>query len=88
MPDGNAVAPPELARDAPVANIFEPLQQDGALIVGDDLDQSVENDFGGGLGERLHFQEPLRGDARLDDGFAAVAGADGVSVLGDVFQQA
>ena len=25
MPDGNAMAPPELARDAPVANIFEPV---------------------------------------------------------------
>ena len=39
MPDGNAMAPPELARDAPVANIFDPLQQDGALIFGHDLDQ-------------------------------------------------
>ena len=66
MPDGDAMAPPELARDAPVANIVEPVEQDGALIIGDDFDQPVEDGFFRGLGERLHFHEPLRGDARLD----------------------
>ena len=80
--------PPELARDAPIANIFEPLQQDGALIVGHNFDQAREDDFCTGFGERLHFHEPLRRDARFDDGFAAVACADGVSVLSDFFQQA
>ena len=80
--------PPKLARDAPVANIFEPLQQNGALIVRHNFDQAVQDNFCRGPGERLHFHEPLRRNARFDDGFAAVAGADGMSVLGDFFKQA
>ena len=87
MPDGNAMAPPKLARDAPVANIFEPLQQNGALVVRNNFDQAVDDNLCGGLGERLHFHEPLRGNARFDDGFAAVTGADGMSVLGNFFKQ-
>src|SRR5215472_8396882 len=43
MPDRNAMAPPELARDAPVANVFEPLQQNRALIVGHDFDEAIEH---------------------------------------------
>ena len=88
MPDGDAVAPPELAGDAPVANIFEPVGAGGALIIGDHFDKAVEDDFLRRLGERLHFHEPLRGEARFDNGFAAVAGADGVRVLGDAVDEA
>ena len=40
MPDRNAMPPPKLARDAPVANIFEPVQQDCPLIIRDHFDQA------------------------------------------------
>ena len=88
VPDGDAMAPPELARNAPVANVVEPVEQNRALIVGDDLDQAATDSFLGGLGQRLHFHEPLRGDTRLDFGLAAIADADGVRDIFDALEQA
>ncbi len=88
MPDGNAVAPPELPRDAPVANVVEPVQQDGSLVVGHDLNQVFAHHFFRGLRQRIHLAEPLRGNARLDFGFAAVADAHGVRDVLDFFEQA
>ena len=41
VPDRNAVAPPELARDAPVANICHPVEENRALIFGHDRDQAL-----------------------------------------------
>src|SRR5262249_1389776 len=44
--------------------------------LGDDLDAPGLDGANGRLGERLGADEPLRRDARLDDGFAALALAD------------
>ena len=82
------MAPPELARDAPIANIFEPVQEDGALILGNNFDQVFAHNSFRRFRERLHFHEPLRGDSRLDDGFAPVADAHSVHVLFHAFEQA
>ena len=49
---------------------------------------AVEHGHLRGLGERLHLHEPLRGNARLNDGFAAVAHAHCVQVLLHAFEQA
>src|SRR4029077_20944811 len=88
MPDGNAVAPPELPRDTPVADVLQTLQQNGPLIVRHDFDQAVEHSFLGRLGKGLHLAEPLRVSVLLDDGLATVASADRMRVLGDALDQA
>ena len=79
-PDRDAMPPPELARDAPVADSLEPAQvhllpaarKDGQLPLLDRLER--------GLGERLHRHEPLEGKVGLHDRVAALAVPDGVAV--------
>src|SRR5215469_10247197 len=80
--------PPELTRDAPIANVFEPLQQDRALIIGHDFNETVEHRLLRRLGQRFHSYEPLRGDTRLDLGFAAVADTDRMGDVLDALKQA
>ena len=88
VPGRNAMAPPQLARDAPIADVVHPFEISLGPVFGDELDV-VRFDHGDSLlGERLHAHEPLRGEERLDDGLAAVAPADGQSVWLDFFQQA
>ena len=82
------MTPPELARNAPVAYVVQPVEQDRALVVRDHLDQATVDGFLGRLGEGLHFHEPLRGNPRLDFGFAAVADTDSVRNIFDAFEQA
>ena len=87
------MAPPELARDAPVVDVLHPVEvgllvhlrrkADGLVAAG------VGLDGGDGLvGERLNLDEPLRRKARLDNRLAAVAVADVVGVVLDCGQQA
>src|SRR5450755_1253947 len=76
MPGGDAMAPPELARDAPVADVFHPLEEDHFAVVGDEADAAALHCFNGFLGERLRAHKPLRREQGLDDGLAAVALAD------------
>ena len=88
VPRGNAMAPPELARDAPVANVAHPFEINAFPILRRDLNFSRLHGFDGRLGQWLHLHEPLRGSARLDNRAAAVASADRVGVLDDFFEQA
>src|SRR5580658_9632257 len=86
VPRGNAMAPPELARDAPVVDVGYPLDVDLLVVLGREADGLVAGGVGfdggdGPLGHRcsagvrlfVDGDEPLRGEARLDHGFAAVA---------------
>src|SRR5690348_1261769 len=88
MPDGNPVAPPELAGDAPVADVREPIEEDFFLIFRNDRNDAFADDLDSLLGERLHFAEPLNGEARLDDGLAAVADGSGEAVVRDAVEEA
>ena len=88
VPHRDAVAPPELARDAPVADVLHPVEVDLVEALRDDPDAPVAHRVDGRLGQRLDLDEPLRRDARLDDRVAALAVADGVDVLHDLDQQA
>jgi len=81
------VAPPELARNAPVADVFHPVQVDFLLVLGNDRNQPFAHHANGRLGQRFHPAEPLGRNPRLDVGFAAVANPDGVGVIGYFFEQ-
>src|SRR3954470_9697844 len=81
MPCGNAMPPPQLARDAPVIDVVHPVQVDGLVIVRCEADVALLNDFNSTLRERRDFHEPLRGKPRLDDRLAPVALADGHGVI-------
>ena len=71
VPDGDLVPPPELARDAPRADVGQPLEVAAALALGVDPDAPVLHRGDRGRGELVHAHEPLQGDERLD----ALAGA-------------
>ncbi len=86
VPDGDAVAPPELARDAPVVEVVDPVEVPLLHLLRVDRDPAVADRVTGGLRERADLDPPLHGQARLDGGLAARAVADGVDVgplLGD-----
>ena len=93
MPDRYPVAPPQLPRNAPVANVLEPLQQNRPLVVRHHFNFRRRTKFTGHrflrfVGQRFHFHEPLGRKPRLHDRFATVAGAHVVRVLGDLLHQA
>ena len=73
VPHGQAVAPPHLAGDRPVAHVVEPFQ----VHFFPAFRMELHAPFGGGfhrkVAERLHLHEPLRRQVRLHDGVAAVA---------------
>ena len=72
--------PPELAGDAPVVHVLHPVIIGLAEALGHELDASVTHGLDGGLGQRLHLDEPLRARHRLNRRTAAVARADVVVV--------
>ncbi len=76
VPRGDLMAPPELTRDAPVVDVFHPVEIRFREALGNEFDRAVLDDANGFYGQRLHFDEPLRGNERLDIIVAAVAGAD------------
>ncbi len=80
VPDGDAVAPPQLARDAPVVEVVDPVEVALLHLHRVDRDAAVADRVTGGLGEGLDLDPPLEGQARLDGGAAARAVPDGVQV--------
>ena len=88
VPGRDAVAPPELAGDAPVVDVVHPLEIGLGPVRRDELDRAVLDDADGLVGERLDADEPLPREVRLDDVLAAVAVADGVVVVLDLDEQA
>ena len=84
----DAVAPPQLARDAPVVHIFHPAQVGLGEAVGYELCLALLDHVHGGLCKRRHLDEPLCGGHRLDRRAAAVACADVVLMVLDLDQVA
>ena len=86
VPRGNLVAPPQLARDAPVLDVLEPLVVDREPLLGEDLHVAARDGVERDLRDRLarmqragrrrlaHRHVPLLGQRRLDD-FAGAAAA-------------
>ena len=82
------MAPPELARDAPVADVVHPLVVSLGPVGGDEFDAAVLHHFDGLFGQRLRLDEPLRGDQRLDRRLAALARAEAERVVFHLDQRA
>ena len=70
------MTPPELTADAPVTDILHPVEVVFIKALGDKADLFIPNHLNGRLRQRLHRDEPLLGNHRLDGAVAAVAGAD------------
>ncbi len=66
IPDRDLVAPPQLARDAPRADVVEPVEVALALALGMDADPAVLDRGDRRPGQLLHLHEPLERDQRLD----------------------
>ena len=94
VPDRDAVAPPELAADAPVADVFEPVEIDAGEAVGDDGDVAVGDGGVGAAGDAVgftvaaHLEEPLEADEGFYYRIATLAVAHGMAVVLHLFQQA
>src|SRR5271156_5196978 len=76
MPGRNAMTPPQLARDAPVADVLHPIEECLIPIVWNENDLAGVHRVQHLGGERLGFDEPLRGNERLHDGCASVTLAE------------
>ena len=78
---GNAVTPPELAGDAPVADILHPAQVAVLEVLRNILQLTALYNVDSRLCKGRHFHEPLLRAARLNYGVAALACAYVVNVL-------
>src|SRR4051812_48194102 len=76
VPRWNAVAPPKLARDAPVPDVLHPLKEDDFPVIRHKANSAASHCFHGLLSQRLRFDEPLIGHERLDDGLAPITFAE------------
>ena len=83
----NPVSPPQLPRDVPIADVVHPVLERRAPAVGHDRELGLRVTRHHRLGERLHPHEPLIGQARLDDGVAAIAATHRVAMRLDLFEQ-
>src|SRR3989442_15295399 len=88
VPGRDAMTPPKLARDAPVADVVHPMVISLIPILGHELDPAVLHRGLRFFRQRLHAHEPLRGDERLDDGLAALARSDGELMRLDLHEEA
>src|ERR1700719_823752 len=88
VPDGDAMPPPQLARDAPVMDIFEPVHIDLVEAFRHDPHAPIVHHAHSRCGQWNHFNKPLFGNERLYDGIAAIAAAKGHHVILDFDDQA
>ena len=85
---GNAVTPPELTGDAPILAVLHPVEVVLVEALGDEAGLALADGINGGLGQRLHADEPLEGDHGLDGGAATVAGTHLMLQILDLGQEA
>src|ERR687891_662311 len=80
IPDGDTVAPPQLAADAPIFDILQPVEIDLLKALGHNLDTPISDGLEGSLRQRLDGHKPLRRDHRFDDFTAALGARDGGAI--------
>ena len=81
VPHGQLVAPPELARDAPVRRVLEGVDRVAMLALGVVDDLAVAKRCERPLLDLVHRAPPLQRDQRLDPAAAALAQGNGVAVV-------
>jgi len=72
----DAMAPPELAGNAPVTDVLHPVEIRLVETLGHKAGLFGFDYFNSWFGQGFHFDKPLERHARFDDSRAAVAGAD------------
>ncbi|MBT9163230.1 MAG: hypothetical protein DDT24_00134 [Chloroflexi bacterium] len=87
VPDGEAMSPPELPADAPVADVLHPVEVYHGETLGDDLNAPVNHRFDRWSSQRRHLDKPLPGGQRLNHSSAALAMTYRVGVRFDLDQQ-
>ncbi len=73
VPGGDAVAPPYLTGDAPVADVIHPFIVGFLPLFGDDSGPALFHRLDGLFRQGLGVHEPLLRQVRLDDGLAPIA---------------
>src|SRR5262249_14912261 len=87
VPDRNSVSPPDLAGDAPVADVLHPPEVDVPEPLGREADAAVLDRSDRGSRELLHRDPPLRDDEGLDTAVTADAVADRVAIALSLLEQ-
>src|SRR6266511_424878 len=67
IPYRDAMSPPQLPADAPVLDVFEPVEIGLLKAFGHNLDASISHCCKRGFCQWFDCHKPLRGDHRLDD---------------------
>ena len=80
VPDRNAVAPPQLPRDAPVVHVVDPGEPARLQAGGMNHRVAVTYRVAGGLRQRFHANPPLQRQPRFDRLTAALRVADAVQI--------
>ena len=88
VPDRDTMSPPELAGNAPVMNVRQPLDVGLGETFRDELGLAGGDGFHSRAGERFHLDEPLLGGHRFDDGLAAGAMTDCMLCFFDLDEKA
>ncbi len=88
VPGGNLVTPPQLAADAPVADVAHPLEVGLRPVLGHEADAPGLHRLDGGSGQRFDPHVPLVGEQRLEDRAAAIAARHHQLVLVDALDGA
>src|SRR5690606_15049156 len=85
VPSGNLMAPPQLARNTPVLDFFQPLIVGGSPVFRVELDAAIGHDLQGDIGNAFawmqsvgrrslaHGNKPLVREHGLDNGVGAIA---------------
>ena len=76
VPGRDSVAPPELARDAPVVDVAHPRHVGVGPPLGDEAGPPLLHGGDGRAGQRLDLHVPLVGEERLEHRLAALAAAE------------
>ncbi len=84
----NPLPPPELTGDAPVAGVLHPVAVGIDILLGNELRASAFHGVERHLGQGVHLEEPLGGQARLDHRIGPLGVTDRRSVFFHFFQVA
>ena len=73
IPDGDLVTPPKLARDAPWLDVFQPVEIDLLVLLGQDLGCAVTDGVERRADNFVGINKPLVGEHGLDHHFGAIS---------------